>query len=87
MGINPTQNALVIEAVKGQHHFRLVYPNTPAGRLAAKQAVRDWLLDCELDFNREDAEQLWREVGARRFGGRFDRRGEGSIQWTRRGKP
>ncbi len=84
MGINLTRNAFVVEAVKGNDHFLLVYPNTPAGRLAAKQAVRVWLLDCELDFNRQDAEQLWRAIDVRRFGGRFDRCAEGGVQCNRR---
>jgi hypothetical protein len=74
MGFNLTRDALVVEAAKGNDNFLLVYPDTPAGRLAAKQAVRVWLLDCELDFNRQDAERLWRAIDARRFGGRFDRR-------------
>ena len=71
-----TGNALAVEAVKGNDHFLLVYPNTPAGRLAAKQAVRVWLLDCELDFDRRDAEQFWRAIDVRRFGGRLGRCGE-----------
>jgi hypothetical protein len=71
-----TGNAIVIEGVKGDDHFLLIYPDTPAGRLAAKQAVRVWLLDCELDFDRRDAEQLWRAIDVRRFGGRLDRCGE-----------
>ena len=87
MGFNLTRNALEVEAVKGNDHFLLVYPNSPAGRLAAKEAVRVWLLDCELDFNRQDAERLWRAIDARRFGGRFDRRdrGGGVMERTRKG--
>ena len=80
---NLTRNALVVEAVKGKDHYLLVYPNDPAGRLAAGQAVRVWLLDCELDFNRQDAEQIWRAIAARRFGGRFDLRDDGCVQWRR----
>ncbi len=79
MGGNISRNTLVVEAVKGNDHFLLVYPNTPAGLLAAKQAVRVWLLDCELDFNRRDAEQLWRAIDACRFSGRLDRRAEGVL--------
>lgn len=86
MGFNSTRNALVVETVKGNDHFRLVFPDTHAGRLAAKQAVRTWLLDCELDFNRQDAEQLWRAIDGRRFGGRFDRRDEGRVPWSTRGR-
>ena len=76
---NLSRNALVVETRKGNDHFLLVYPDTPAGRLAAKQAVRVWLLDCELDFNRRDAEHVWRAIDARRLGGRLDRREEGGV--------
>ncbi|MGA2258053.1 MAG: hypothetical protein ABSG53_25595 [Thermoguttaceae bacterium] len=86
MGFNLTRNALVVEAVKGTDHFLVVYPNTPAGRLAAKQAVRVWLLDLELDFNRPDAEQLWRAIDLRRFVERFGHRDEGGVQWSMRGR-
>lgn len=48
MNANHVGNALALEAVKGKDHFLLVYPNTPTGRLEAKEAVRTWLLDCEL---------------------------------------
>ncbi|MGO8751179.1 MAG: hypothetical protein ACLQNE_34975 [Thermoguttaceae bacterium] len=84
MEVNLTRNALEVEAVKGNDHFLLVYPNSPAGRLAAKEAVRTWLLDCELDFNRRDAEQFWRAIDARRFVGRFDRRDEERARWSDR---
>ena len=72
MSIRLTRNALVVEVVKGKDHFLLVCPDTTAGRLAAKQAVRTWLLDCELDFNRQDAEQFWGALNARRFNSRLD---------------
>ena len=74
MGVNLTLNAFVVEAVKGNDHFLLVYHNTPAGRLAAKQAVRAWLLNRELDLSRQDAEKFCRAIDASRFGGRFGRR-------------
>ena len=80
MDISFAGNAVVVEAVKENDHFLLVYPNTPAGCLAAKKATRAWLLDCELDFNRQDAEQLWRAIDARRFRGRFDRRDGRGVQ-------
>jgi hypothetical protein len=83
MGVNPTRNALVVETVKGDDHFVLVYPNTTAGRSAAHEAVRTWLLDCELDFNRQDAESFWRAIDARRFHAGFERRVEGGMQWNR----
>lgn len=67
MGVNFIRNAIVVEAVKGNDHFLLLYRNTPVGRLTAKQAVQAWLRDCELDFNRQDAEKLWRAIDARRF--------------------
>ena len=79
MRFNLIGNALGVEAVKGNDHFLLVYPETLAGRVAAKQAVRAWLLDCELDFNRQDAEQFWRRIDAGRFGVRSDRRDESGV--------
>jgi hypothetical protein len=85
MGFNLIRNAVVVGAVQGNDHFLLVYPNTPAGYLAAKQAVRVWLLDCELDFNRQDAEQFWRAIDARRFRGRLGRRDERGVQSSARG--
>jgi hypothetical protein len=84
MAVNLASDAPILEAVKGNDHFLLIYPSTPAGRLAAKQAVRTWLLDLELDFNRQDAERLWGAIDARRFSGRFDRRAEGGVQWDTR---
>ena len=75
MGVNLIHNTLVLEAVKDNEHFLLVYPNTPAGRLEAKRAVQTWLLNCELDFNRQDAEQFWRAIDTRRLSARFDRQG------------
>jgi hypothetical protein len=84
MDLNRIRNAFVVEAVKGDEHFLLVYPETPAGRLAAKQAVRVWLLDCELDFNRRDAEQVWRAIDASRFDVRFDLRDGEGVQWNAR---
>jgi hypothetical protein len=81
MNTNHALNALALEAVKGKDHFLLVYPNTPTGRFEAKQAVRTWLLDCELDFNRQDTEQFWKAIDARRFGGRLYCRAEGGTPW------
>ena len=74
MGFDLTHITRVVEAVKGSDNFLLIYPNTPTGRLAAKRAVRVWLLDCELDVNRQDAEQFWRAIDAHRFDARFDLR-------------
>jgi len=83
MNANHTLNALALEAVNGKDHFLLVYPNTPTGRLEAKRAVRTWLLDCELDFNHEDAERFWKAIDARRLGGWLDCRAERGSPWDR----
>ena len=50
MMISFTYDRQVLEIAKNDDHFLLVYPNTPAGRTAAKGAVREWLLNCELDL-------------------------------------
>ena len=85
MGSELAGNRLVAETVKGSEHFLVFYPDTRAGRLAAKQAVLDWLLDLELDFNRQDADQLWGAIDASRFSGRFERRcSSGMSRNTRR---
>ncbi len=68
-----TRDRQIREVVKNNDHFVLVYPNTPAGRTAAKGAVRDWLMNCELDFNRRDAEMLWKAIDASRVQATFDR--------------
>ncbi len=86
MGVNLTQNALALEAVKDNDHFLLIYPNTPAGRLEAKQAVRDWVLDLELDFNRRDAEQLWRAIDRSRFNVGLDNGDQRNARWCWRGR-
>ena len=62
-----TYDRHVVEFVKNDHHFVLVYPDIPAGRMGAKGAVRDWLLDCELDFDRLDADMLLMAIDASRF--------------------
>jgi len=76
MGFDRTCKALVVDAVKGDNHFVIRYHNTPAGCRLAKQAVRAWLLDLELDFNRRDAERVWRAIDAWWFSGRFAHRDE-----------
>jgi hypothetical protein len=86
MGVNCNCNTLAIDAVKGSEHFVLVYPNTPTGRLAAKQAVRTWLLDLELDFNRQDAQQLWRAIDTSRFNERLSRGAQRGVRWNWRGR-
>jgi hypothetical protein len=86
MNANHVGNALALEAVKGKDHFLLVYPNTPTGRLEAKEAVRTWLLDCELDFNHQDAERFWKAIDARRFSGAFYCRAAGGLPWDTRGR-
>lgn len=72
-------HAIVLAAVKDKDHFLLVYPNTNVGHIKAEQAVITWLLNPDLDFNRHDAEQLWREIDTRRFSGTFDFHGEGRL--------
>ena len=84
MNANHVGNALALEAAKGKDHFLLVYTNTPTGRLEAKEAVRTWLLDCELDFNHQDAEQFWKAIDARRFSGGFCCRAEEGTPWRAR---
>ncbi len=84
MDISLARNALALEAVNGNDHFLLVYFNTLADRVAAKEAVRTWLLDCELDFNRWGAEQFWKAIDAHRFSGRFDFRVDGGVQRNQR---
>ncbi len=84
MGLTSSRNSSVVEAMKGNEHFMLLYPNTLAGRLAAKRAVRGWLLDCELDFNRQDAEQFWTAIDARGIDARFDRRNSEAVPWSAR---
>jgi len=80
MDVNRIGNVLVVEAVKGENHFVVRYHNTPAGSRAAKQAVRAWLLDLDLDFNRRDAERVWSAIDACWFSARFDRRAEGGVE-------
>ena len=84
MNANHVRNAFALEAVKGKDHFLLVYPNTPTGRVEAKEAVRRWLLDCELDFNHQDAEQFWKAIDSRRLNGGFYCRFERGSPWDRR---
>lgn len=61
------ENSTLLEAIKDREEYLLIYPNTPNGRLEAKKAVQVWLIDCEVDFNRQDAEQLWRAIDRGRF--------------------
>ena len=63
----------VLELVKNREHFLVVYPESPAGRLAAKGAVRDWLTGRELDFDRHDADLFWKAIDGGRFQAVFDR--------------
>ena len=52
---------------KTDDHFVLVYSNTPAGRTAARRAVRGWLADGELDFDSHDAEVFWKAIDMNRL--------------------
>jgi len=85
MMISFTYDRQVLEFAKNDDHFLLVYPNTPAGHTAAKGAVREWLLNCELDFDRDDAQMLYKAIDVRRFRLPFNRRSEGGVRWGRRG--
>lgn len=85
--MNNRINRVVLEAVKGKEHFRLIYLNTPVGRREAKLAVREWLLNCEIDFDRQDAERFWKAIDGGQFCGTCDPRVEGGAEReTRRGK-
>ncbi len=84
MMISFSYDRQVLELAKNDDHFLLVYPNTPAGRTAAKGAVREWLLNCELDFNRDDAQMLCKAIDVGRFRPPFNRCSEGGVQWGRR---
>ncbi len=61
------ENSTLLEAIKDREEYLLIYPNTPNGRLKAKKAVGAWLIDCEVDFNRHDAEQVWGAIDRGRF--------------------
>ncbi len=85
MMISFTYDRQVVEFAKNDDHFLLVYPNTPAGRTAAKGAVREWLLNCELDFDRDDAQTLRKAIDVGRFRLPLNRCSEGGVRWGRRG--
>ncbi len=78
-----TCNRRILELAKNDDHFVLVYPNTPAGRMAARRAVRNWLIDCELAFDRNDAAMLWQAIGASCFHARFGRCSKRGMGWGR----
>jgi hypothetical protein len=84
MMISFAHDRQVVEFVKNNDRFVLVYPNTPVGRVAAKEAVRDWLLNCDLDFNRHDAEMLWRAVDAIRFHATYGPLSQRDVEWRRK---
>jgi hypothetical protein len=85
MMISFTYDRQVLEFVKNDDHFLLVYPNTAAGRTAAKDAVREWLLNCELDFDRDDAQMMCKAIDVNRFRLPYSRCAEGGVPWGRRG--
>ena len=85
MIISFTYDRQVLNLAKNNDHFVLIYPNTPAGRAAAKGAVREWLLNCELAFDRDDAQMLCKAIDAGRFHSPFNRCSEGGVRWGRRG--
>jgi hypothetical protein len=84
MMIDFTYDRQVVQLVKQNDHFVVVYPNTPTGRIEAREAVRDWLLDCELDFDRQDAEVLWKAIDVSRFQTTVARLPERDVRWRRR---
>ena len=83
--ISFTYDRQILEFAKNDDHFMLVYPNNPAGRTAAKSAVREWLPNCELDFNRDDAQMLCKTIDVGRSCLPFNRCAKGGVQWGRRG--
>jgi hypothetical protein len=85
MMISFSYDRQVLELAKNDDHFLLVYPNTFAGRTAAKGAVREWLLNCELDFNRDDAQMLRKAIDVGRFRPPLNRCSEGGVQCGRQG--
>ena len=80
MIISVVYDRQVLEFVKNGDHFLLVYLNTPAGRTAAKGAVREWLLNCELDFDHDDAQMLYEAIDVDRFRLPFNRCSEGGVR-------
>ena len=81
--LNFVNDRQVLEFVKNKEHFVLVYPNTPAGRTAAKGALRDWLVDCELDFDGRDAEMFKKAIDVSRMHTTLDRSSERRLRWGR----
>ena len=78
---NFTFNRQVLELAKNDDHFMLVYPNTRTGRTAARRAVRDWLVDGELDFDRCDAGIFWKAIDVSRLYATSDRFSERDGRW------
>ena len=62
------KTTLFLEAIKCREHYLLIYPNTPNGRMEAKKSVRMWFTDCELDFDRQDADQVLGAINRGRLG-------------------
>lgn len=84
MLLSKANDRQVLEFVKNEEHFVLVYPRTPTGRIAAKAAVRNWLIDCDLEFNRLDAEALWKAIDASCFRTASDCFRGRDLRWPRR---
>ena len=84
MLLNFTHDKQVLELVKNNEHFVLVYPKTSAGRMTAIEALRDWLFNCELDFDHHDVELFRKAIDASRFQATLDRFSERGTRWGRR---
>jgi len=84
MMMSLSQNRQVLELVKNDDHFVLVYPNTQVGRAAAKGAMWKWLMDCELDFNRSDAELFKKAIDANRLQLTLNHQSARALRWGRR---
>lgn len=84
MVISFTCDRQVLELTKNEDHFVLIYPKTPTGRVAAKGAVRNWFLDCELDFDRIDAAMFREAIDASRLHATFAHSYERNVRWGRR---
>ena len=80
MMLSFTYGRQVLEFVKDKDHFVIVYPNTPAGRMAAKRALRGWLVNCELDFDGYDAKVLRKAIEMSRFRATFGRFSERDMR-------
>ncbi len=80
---NSTHDRQALELTKDGEHFVLVYPNTVAGRIQAREAVRDWLINHELNFDGNDARRFMRAIETNRFRLTIDPLSARRLQWGR----